>query len=239
MAVLEQWQLDGLALNDATFELEAIADDPPQKAGEWISGADSNGAILGRPPLLPNRVIEMTIRVAKQATMDLAIAKIALVIDKLQECEQNVNGLALAWTPSDATTAALTGRCLMGQVKNFPKDWSGSNYFAKNPVFTIELTCLPFFEGTEYLEGSVTSSDPIQVLELAGVPGDAIAKGRLVVTDNATQSRRFVAWGVESREPFSAMITSNDRAGACKAARTTSHPSTSSVTASRRIPSSL
>jgi hypothetical protein len=39
----------------------------------------------------------------------------------------------------------------------------------------------------------------MQVLPIDSVPGDVDAIARLVVTDNASQSRRFVAWGMESR----------------------------------------
>lgn len=199
MSEFEQWVLDGtLALNDATLTLEAITDTPAAKRPEWVSGADSDGEILGRPPKAANKVIEMRLRVAKQATMDLAISKIALVLDKLQECEQNANGLALVWTPADGTKS-ITWRALLGEITDLPKDWQDSGWFVRSPAFTVRLTCLPYGEGTEVLAGTVTSSDPIQTVELSGVGGDVPALARLVVTDAASQSRRWVCWGLESR----------------------------------------
>lgn len=198
MAELEQWVLDGLALNDVTYVLESVSDPPAQKKPEWISGADSDGAVLGRKPTHENKVIEMRVRVAQQATMDLALAKIAAVLDKAQECSHNVNGSALAWTPADGTKT-LTARCLLAEITDIPKDWQDSGWFVRSPVFTLRLTCLPFWEGVEYLAGSVTNADPIVSVEVASVPGDVPALGRLVVTDAASQSRRYVAWGLESR----------------------------------------
>jgi hypothetical protein len=62
--------------------------------------------------------------------------------------------------------------------------------------FTIELTCKPYWRGTETLT-STASSTPFVTLEVAGVTGDVPALGRLIVTDTATQSRRHVEWGLE------------------------------------------
>jgi hypothetical protein len=199
MAVLEQWVLDSLALNDDTvLTLEAITDTPAAKKPEWISGADSDGEILGRPPKAANKVIEMRLRVVQQATMDLAVAKIALVLDKLQECEQNANGLALVWTPADGTKT-VTWRALLGEITDLPKDWQDSGWFVRSPAFTVRLTCLPVGKGTEYLAGTVTSSDPMHVVTITDVPGDGEYSGRLVFTEAASQSRRWICWGLESR----------------------------------------
>lgn len=202
MSQLEALTLDGLALNDGiTFSLEALSLPVPTKLAEWIKGADSNGALLSRPPLHENRVIEATVRVERQATMDLALAKIALLEDKLQECEQQENGLALTWVPADATLTAITFRCLLGEVTGMPIAVQGdSGWFVKAPQLTIRMTCFPFGEGTEALLATTsTSTAPIVTVELSGVAGDVPAKGRLVVSDAATQSRRWVAWGLESR----------------------------------------
>jgi hypothetical protein len=202
VAILEQWVLDGLALNDNTvLRLESITDTPAAKRPEWVSGAETDGEILGRPPKYANKVIEMRLRVVQQATADLAIAKIALVLNKLQECEQNANGLALVWTPADTTTSPITWRCLLGEITDLPKDLegAGAGFFDRSPAFTVRLTCLPLGEGTEVLAGTVTSSDIMATLTLTGVAGDVPALGRLVVTEAASQSRRWVAWGLESR----------------------------------------
>lgn len=195
---LEELTLNGLPLHTPPFFLESIDFGLPASLAEWIRGADSNGAILSRPPLYENRVIEAKVSVERQATMDAALAHIGTLVDKLQECAQNVNGLGLVWSPAESTLAAITFRCLQGEITDLPIGWE-SGYFAKAPSFTVKLTCLPFGEGVEYLAGSVTSSDIMQVLTLSGVSGDVSGLVRLVVTDAATQSRRYVAWGMESR----------------------------------------
>lgn len=200
MSDFEQWVLNGRALNDATFTLEQLSAPVPAKIAEWIRGADSEGAILARVPKHENRVIEMTLRVIKQASMDAALGKLALIIDELQECAMHENGTALVWTPANASTVGpITFRCLMGEIVDLPIDWQDSGWLVYTPLIRIRLTCLPFGHGAEVSKGSVTSSDPLITLEVTGVAGDVPALGRLVVTDAASQSRRWLVWGLESR----------------------------------------
>jgi hypothetical protein len=183
------------------FGLESLSMPPPPKRPELISGADSNGAILARDPLHENRVIEARIRVDQQASQDTALGKVAQLVDALEECERHVNGRPLVWQPADATLNPITFRCLSGEITDLPITVEGDDagWFQRFPVVTVRLTCLPFGEGTEVSAGTVTSTDPLIALELSSVAGDMPALGRLVVTDNATQSRRYVAWGLESR----------------------------------------
>jgi hypothetical protein len=191
--------LDSLAINDGTvFTLEALDMSPGEELEEWIKGADSDGALLARPPKSANRAITATIRVEPQSTMNLALAKIALIVDKLQEAKQNDNGLALTWVPADSTLATVTFRCLSGQITGLPIDIT-SGWFVKAPLITVRMTCLPFAEGAEVTGSTTTTTDPIATVEITSVAGDVPALGRLVVTDNATQARRFVSWGLESR----------------------------------------
>ena len=199
MSIFEALVLDSLALNDGTtFTLEALSMPPPPKKPRWISGADSDGALLASDPHHENRVIEARIRVEPQSTMDLALSKIASLVDKLEECERNARGLALTWVPADATLSAVTFRCLSGEITDLPIDIE-NGWFVKAPLITVRMTCLPFWEKAETSVGSTTSSAPIITLELTGIGGDVEALGRLVVTDAGSQSRRYVAWGMESR----------------------------------------
>lgn len=149
MSALEQLVLDGLALNDgAILDMESLSIPPPPKKPDWVSGADSDGALLGRSPTYENRVIEARIRVVQQTTADAARAHIGTVIDKLQECERNALGLPVVWTPADATTPPITFRCLLGELPDLPVDWEGG-WLVRAPSFTIRLTCLPFGEGAQ------------------------------------------------------------------------------------------
>jgi hypothetical protein len=180
------------------FLLTSLSMPVPAKRPDWISGADSDGALLAADPRFENRVIEARVAVVPQASMDLALSQIALLIDKLEECERQANGLGLAWVPANATAAAVTFRCLSGDITDLPIDIT-NGWFVNSPEFTIRLTCLPFGEKTEVQAATVTSSAPIITQELTGVGGDVPALGRLVVTDAASQNRRWVAWGLESR----------------------------------------
>jgi hypothetical protein len=74
---------------------------------------------------------------------------------------------------------------------------------------------------------AVITTDPLVTLELTGVPGDVPATGRLVVSDAASQARRFVPWGLESRwyptlSPPSLIIDSTSMTAAAGATGTIS-----------------
>ncbi len=85
MAQQESLTFDGLILNDGiTYSLETVAFPVPPRLADWIRGSDSDGSILTRAALSDNREITCTIRVEQQATMDLALAKIGAIIDKVQ-----------------------------------------------------------------------------------------------------------------------------------------------------------
>lgn len=199
MAQNEALVLNGTAINDGTtFTLEQLDMTPPEELEEWLKGADSDGALLSREPKASNRIVTATIRVEQQATMNLALAKIAILVDHLKEAQRNDNGVPLTWVPADSTLATVTFRCLSGQITGMPIDVQ-SGWLVKAPTVTIRMTCLPFAEGAEVTGSSTTTTDPIATVEITGVAGDVPALGRLVVTDNATQARRYVAWGLESR----------------------------------------
>lgn len=203
MSALEGITLDGLDLNDTTtYVLEALSTPPPKKKPEWITGGDSDGGVLGRDPLFDTREITARIRIVAQSTMDLALAKIALIGDKLEEAERNQTGVALVWTPADSTLTSGTFRCLSGEITDLPVtvDGEGAGWFVKSPIITVTMICDPFMRGAEVGPTSTTASTlPLVTVELTGVTGDVPAEGRLVVTDAATQSRRLVRWGLESR----------------------------------------
>ena len=195
---MSQWEgivLDGLDLNDGVdYTVESFSVPPAQKKPEWISGGDTSGAVLGREALYENRTVPLRIRVEPQATMDLAIAKIRTLVDKLQEAEKG--GVDLTWTPADSTKTG-TLKVLMGEVTSLPIDVE-SGWLVKAPVVEATLTCKPGIRGTELAGTPASSALPLMTIELTDVAGDLPADGRLVITDNATQSRRHVEWGLES-----------------------------------------
>jgi hypothetical protein len=226
VATNEALVLDGLALNDGTnLTLEELDLTPPAELEEWVKGADSDGALLAREPKAENRTITLTLRVEQKATMDLAIAQIKAVLDKLKECQRNTNGLALTYLPHDSALPVITFRCLSGQITGMPINIT-SGWLVNSPQLLVKLTCLPFGEAAEYLEGTVTTANPLAELAMSAVPGDVPALGRLVVTDNATQHRRWMAWGIDQTPATgtlilnSSVMTTTGYAGAANAAFT-------------------
>jgi hypothetical protein len=194
----ESWVLGGVILTSGTFTLMSLEADPPRARMDWIAAADSEAAALFRQPLHENRTITMKLRVTPQASMDAALDKVGLLVDKLQAASATPAGVALVWTPAGSTRArTFTG--LAGQITGLPIALSGDGYswLLSSPIVTIELTCHPYWLGTETLTSTASSSTPFVTLEIPNVTGDVPALGRLIITDTATQSRRHVEWGLE------------------------------------------
>lgn len=203
MANEEAFTLDSLALNDGTtFAVTSVSWPPPRQRQDWIGAADSEAQLLVRNPLHENRKVTLRILVVPQSTMDLALAKIAQVLDKLQKASQYTDGIGLVWTPA-TSTLSCTFDVLSGEITDLPIDWE-NGWLAKSPEFTIELTCKPYWRGTETLTSTASSSTPYVEKEITGVTGDVPALGRLIVTDTASQSRRHVEWGLEGPLTYNA-----------------------------------
>ena len=203
MSNAEALVLNSVAINDGTnFTLEALDMTPPDEAETWISGADSDGAILMREPKVSNRTITASIRIEPQTTMNAALGKIASILDQLKEAQRNTTiaplGVPLTWVPATSTLPTITFRCLSGQITGLPIDIT-NGWLVQAPLITVKMTCLPFGEGTESSLASTTSSAPLITQEVTSVGGDVDALARLVVTDAASKDRRYMVWGMESR----------------------------------------
>lgn len=195
----ESFELDGLQLNDTvTLSLASAVHVPAAKKPEWTAGDDSQGALLARDPLHDNCTWELRLQIEPQATMNAALAHIAAIEDKLQECSKHERGLPLVWDPANSSLPPITWRALLGEITDRPIDHE-NGWFAQAPTLGIRLTCLPFGEGEEFLAATVTSDAPIVELDVDAIPGAVAATGRLVVTDAAAKARRYCAWGLESR----------------------------------------
>lgn len=214
MSSLEQLVLDGLALNDVTnYRLQSFDAPPPTKRYEWAQGGDADGAALVRDPLFENREIQARIRITQRSTMDLALAAVGAIVDKLEEAEQQPVGLDLVWAPADGTKS-VTFKVLSGEVTGLPVTMDGDDagWFKRSPVVTLTLTCKPFGYGTEVVGSSTSSATPFVTVTVASVTGDVPAEGRLIVTDAATQSRRYLEWGLEQRyyDPATSLLIDSD-----------------------------
>lgn len=202
-AVRESWAFDGLELNDGDiFQIEPGGDIlPAPKRVDLISSADADGQIPAEPPHVDALVMTFRIRVINGGGMDDALTKLRQLIAKLDECEQNIDGLPLVNTPQNSTST-FTFDVLIGELTGLPRDLSGSDtgWFLAKPVLTIKLTCKPFARGDEEGPiGTTTSSAPLLELVCDDVKGDVTADARLVVTDAANKERRYVEWGREWR----------------------------------------
>jgi hypothetical protein len=209
MADLEALTLDGLALNDTTnFIMESLTMPPPRQRPEWLTAADSEGGTLARNPLHENREIGIRVRVAQLATTDLALAKVATLVDKLQKASKTPDGVALTWTPAGGTLTR-TFDVLSGEITGMPITWDGADagWFYRMPVLDITLTAKPYWRGSEVTTSTASTTTPFVTLEVANVPGDIPALGRLIVTDSATQNRR----GLRTRTTTAAQACSSTR----------------------------
>jgi hypothetical protein len=197
----ESWVLDGLSVTSGTdLRVEDVEFAPGKKLIELVTSPNADGGVLLTEPRTENAVLSWRLRVPQQPTTDGALAKLGLLVDKLEEASKHDDGLALVWTPQDSAQS-YTLYVLAGQVTGLPMKLTGSDagWFLRSPVVTIETVCKPFLYLPEALLGSATSSDPLVTVTLAGVKGDVPAEGRLVVTDAASQARRHVEWGLEQR----------------------------------------
>lgn len=197
----ESWVLDGVSLTSGNFSMLELVADPPKSRADWLAAADSENGALMREPFYENRVITMKLRVTQQASMDVALDQVAAIRDKFRNASRLPDGIALVWTPANSSRSR-TFDVLSGEITEMPIAVSGQGVswlLGQRPVFTIEMTCKPYWRGTETLTSTTSSSTPFVTLEIASVGGDAPALGRLIVTDTATQNRRHVEWGLESR----------------------------------------
>jgi hypothetical protein len=198
----ESLTLDGVELHSGDYAIreDSLRMDPPAKRYEWVAGADADGSALVRDPLFENREITFRLVVRGQTTKDGALAKVGVIVDKLEEAERQPDGIDLVWAPADGTKT-VTFKVLSGEVTALPmaRSGDGAGYVLNKPMFDVRLTCKPFGYGAEVTGATATSSNPVVTVTQASVTGDVPAEGRLVVTDMATQSRRHVEWGLQYR----------------------------------------
>lgn len=180
---------------------------PPNKRLEWAQSADFDGAALVRDPLCDNREVTLRLRIRQQSSKDSALAQLGVLSKKLEEAEQQPDGLPLVWTPADATKT-MTMYVLSGVVESLPivldgddQGWLlGAQQGGPSPVVNVKLTCKPYGYGTQFNTSSATSgATPYLNLVLPSIPGDVPAEGVLQVSDTAAQIRRHIEAGLEWR----------------------------------------
>lgn len=173
-----------LTLTSSPYGLLEHSYPVPAPEAQWASSADTEGALLaGQRP--PNR--ELTFRVecrTKQALVDLQAAVGAFRTRTGGTVVRTPEG----WTNSVTFDALLPGP--FDPVFDHTFDLGGVT------VVAFSLTCKPYARGTEVTGPSVAnSSAPVLILDVPDVPGDVEAETTLVITESATQNRRYVQWG--------------------------------------------
>jgi hypothetical protein len=201
----ESLVFNGTELNDDTsYYVEDFQCPPPPKKQEWIAAVDSDSSQLLRRPYVDKRQVTIRLRQVQQASKDACLAAIGTIIDKIQEAElkAETGGVPLVWTPANSSKS-FTFNVLSGELTDLPISNSNEpeiGWFFNFPAITFRLDC----EGPAYGSwvtgaATVTNSNPIQTVTLSNIPGDLPAELIVHVTDAASQARRHVEVGLESR----------------------------------------
>lgn len=189
---------------DSPLCMEEIDLTPPASKPDWVAGADSEWQALADIPKHENRKITIKVRVAEQATQDDAFDAIGLLVDRVRAAASISDGVPLEWNPADSTKDSVLFDVLNGDITGLPiaGDGDGFGYFHGWPCFTVELTCKPYWRSSvEDFTSTTSTAAPLTSMEVTA-GGDVPALGRIIVTDNATQTRRDVEWGVEGPDTY-------------------------------------
>lgn len=195
---LEKLILDSLDFNDQVkLSLEDLVFTPAAKKPKWIENPNADGAILLEEPQYDNSYFELLVRVVPAASTDAALKVVGEVMDKLQECELQVGGSAMTWTPNNSSRT-YTAYVQMAEIAEIPITVTGdlAGWFRESPLLRIKLTCAPFLYGEQKVIQAAKESgaEPNQVI-FVKVGGDVPAEGVLAATDKATQARRLLELG--------------------------------------------
>lgn len=188
---------------DSPLSMEELDLTPPASKPDWVAGADSEWQALADIPKHENRKITIKVRVAEQATMADAFDAVGLLVDRLRVCASISDGVPLQWEPAGSTKDPVLFDVLNGDITDLPIGWDKDpGYFQNRPILTIELTCKPYWRSSvEDTTSTTSTAAPLTSMEVT-VGGDVPALGRIIVTDNATQTRRDVEWGVEGPDTY-------------------------------------
>lgn len=194
MATAEGFVLDPtgtpLDLNvlGGTFTLEQLVIPTPKKNAEWASGGDSDGARLVRDPKVANRECSAKVRIVA-ASRDAASMAIAQITAKLEEAEQQEDGLPILWTPTGAT-AGRTLYMLSGDVTDMPITVEDA-WWSNAPLLGFNFTTKPFLYGSEI--GNFLDDFSVDTITAGnwilpnGGSGLAVSGGLLVVTTTSNR----------------------------------------------------
>ena len=160
--------LNGLSLNNGTTHILTELQLPiPAKKPEWVEGADANGAVLMRDPLVENGTLVCKLDLYT-AYKDAANAAIGAIVDELEEADRNPAGIPVVWTPVNGTKS-LTFYALSGEVTELPMDTKSVD--ANVPTIAITLKCRPGGYGALVTGPSQTTAGPARAAHGPGRAG--------------------------------------------------------------------
>ncbi len=196
---LEQLVLAEFDFNDQdACSLEALSFKPAEAKPQWAGNADADGEELVEEPHYTNAYFDLEVRVEPAKDTDAALKVVGELLDKLQACARTQGGLPLEWTPNNSTRT-YTWYATLGELTELPITVDGelAGWFIDSPVLKVKLTCRPFGyrEERTVLESVGSGAEPLQVAYVGEIESDVPAEAELLVTDAATQDRRYLVWG--------------------------------------------
>jgi hypothetical protein len=201
----ESLVFNGTELNDdSSYYVEDFQCPPPPKRQEWISGIDADSSQLLRRPFVDKRQVTIRLRQVQQPDRNTALAKIATIIDYIQEAElkAETGGVPLVWTPG-TSSKSFTFNVLSGELTDIPISNSSEpdiGWLFNFPVITFRLDCEGPALGSWVTNAvTVTNSNPLQTVTLSNIPGDLPAQAVIRLTDAASQTRLHGEVALRSR----------------------------------------
>lgn len=197
---LERLVLLGVSLNDATnysIDGTSFKYTPPQKKPAWATNPAADGDALVEESNYTNSTFEFTILVEPTGTKAKALEELGKLLDVLQECERIESGGALEWTPAETETT-YTAYVSLAEINDLPITVAGEDagWMLNSPVLKVKLTAGFLYGEESQVLAPAESALPLQEAYVS-VGGDVPAEARLIVTDKATQNRRFAELGRE------------------------------------------
>src|SRR5262245_41187747 len=196
--------LGGLQLNDGvTYSVRSLQFTPAQKKQIWADNAAADGDVLFDESHYTPAYFELLLQIRPQTSTDNALKKAGELLDRLQACERIEAGSTLEWKPGSTNYVAYA---LSADILEVPTENSGDmqGWLLRAPVLKVKITCRPFLYREERVAKAATESpaEPIQIIYVKELGGDVPAEARLILTDKATQNRRYaeIGWDVVSAE---------------------------------------
>jgi hypothetical protein len=143
-----------------------------------VTGADADGAELVRDPLFEKRTIPRRCASRSRPTMDQSLDGSRSSSRKLEEAEQQPDGLPLVWTPANSTKS-ITFYVLSGRGRRHPGRHpriAGTSPTTSRPEHHADLQAVRV-RALVASAATASGSTPLITVDLPSVGGDVPAEG--------------------------------------------------------------